>query len=441
MLAAGLADAALPLVMAPLAHRDPVRASARREPPSRSCAVVTGRSWGLRVGAGAALALALTGCASSTDSLGADHPNNLLEEVLDVTPEQAEARLADAYEQLFHSEDTETESILVEDEGGGAYVVSVADGAIKTDGLGYALFLAVMLDHQEDFDALWTYARDNLRYSSGARSGLLFWHCGINECPDPNGMTYAATALIFADHRWGEGAHDYAADSRALRQAMLHKEDSGVVEDVRNCFDAETNLVKNSPIGEIVFTTPAFMLPAFYEIWADEGPDADAEQLRDAASAAREALVTLAHDTTGLSWNHVFLDLTLDGGTDLPFADRFAPDSYRVGFNLALDIDWFGGTPATQEVVDDLVAFFGETADDLPFEEYQRDGTPITTSRSVALVAANAAAASVATASPERDALIAALWDLPIPTGNTRYYDGLLYLLALGSLSGSFVPY
>ncbi len=415
--------------MLPSRCRDDVR------PPLRGAP----RPWALGLVAGALSVLA--GCASTTDFLGADGPDNAFEEVLDVTSDQVAQKLTDAYEQLFHSEDTANESILVEDDGGGAYVVSVADGAIKTDGLGYALFLAVMLDHQDDFDALWGYARENLRYATGARSNLLYWMCAGAECPDPNGMTYAATALIFADHRWGEGEHDYAADSRALRHAMLHKEDGGIVDDVRNCFDAETNLVKNSPIGDVRFTTPAFMLPAFYEIWADEGPAEDAERLRDAANAARAALATLAHDTTGLTWNQVFLDLTLDGGTDLPFPDRFAPDSYRVGFNLALDIAWFGGTPATREVVDDLTSFFGPTAGELPYEEYERDGTPITTTHSVALAAANAAAASAASATPERAALIEALWELPIPTGTARYYDGLLYLLALGAVSGAFVPY
>ncbi|HOU92820.1 MAG TPA: glycosyl hydrolase family 8, partial [Polyangiaceae bacterium] len=241
--------------MLPSRSRDDVRPQGPGAPPRRVLGLVAGAL------------CALAGCASSTDSLGADKPANAFEEVLDVTPEEVADKLAAAYEQLFHSEDTEAESILVDDAGGGAYVVSVSDGAIKTDGLGYALFLAVMLDHQDDFDALWTYARDNLRYATGARSNLLYWVCAGAECPDPNGMTYAATALIFADHRWGEGEHDYAADSRALRRAMLHKEDGGIVDDVRNCFDAETNLVKNSPIGDIRFTTPGFMLPAFYEIW------------------------------------------------------------------------------------------------------------------------------------------------------------------------------
>jgi len=81
------------------------------------------------------------------------------------------------------------------------------------------------------------------------------------------------------------------------------------------------------------------------------------------------------------------------------------------------------------------------SANELPYEEYARDGTPITTTHSVALAAANAATASAASDTPERAALIEALWDLPVPTGDQRYYDGLLYLLALGAASGAFVPY
>jgi oligosaccharide reducing-end xylanase len=33
------------------------------------------------------------------------------------------------------------------------------------------------------------------------------------------------------------------------------------------------------------------------------------------------------------------------------------------------------------------------------------------------------------------------LWSRPVPTGNDRYYDGLLYLLGLLAVTGNFCAY
>lgn len=37
--------------------------------------------------------------------------------------------------------------------------------------------------------------------------------------------------------------------------------------------------------------------------------------------------------------------------------------------------------------------------------------------------------------------VVQALWDRPIPTGDARYYNGLLYLLGLLEVSGNFRVY
>jgi oligosaccharide reducing-end xylanase len=52
----------------------------------------------------------------------------------------------------------------------------------------------------------------------------------------------------------------------------------------------------------------------------------------------------------------------------------------------------------------------------------------------------NAVAALIATTdcAPK---FVQALWDAPIPSGKWRYYDGLLYTLALLHVSGNFRIY
>jgi oligosaccharide reducing-end xylanase len=56
------------------------------------------------------------------------------------------------------------------------------------------------------------------------------------------------------------------------------------------------------------------------------------------------------------------------------------------------------------------------------------------------LVAMNATA-SLAADHPRRLDFVRALWEQPIPTGRYRYYDGMLYMLALLHCSGEFRAY
>jgi oligosaccharide reducing-end xylanase len=56
------------------------------------------------------------------------------------------------------------------------------------------------------------------------------------------------------------------------------------------------------------------------------------------------------------------------------------------------------------------------------------------------LVATNAVA-SLAATNPAAKDFVAALWSAPIPAGQKRYYDGMLYLLSLLHCSGRFRIY
>ena len=51
------------------------------------------------------------------------------------------------------------------------------------------------------------------------------------------------------------------------------------------------------------------------------------------------------------------------------------------------------------------------------------------------------AAAALASSSDIRWDFIEEFWNTPIPTGQYRYYDGLLYFMALLQLSGNFRIY
>jgi oligosaccharide reducing-end xylanase len=53
-------------------------------------------------------------------------------------------------------------------------------------------------------------------------------------------------------------------------------------------------------------------------------------------------------------------------------------------------------------------------------------------------VGTNAVAGLAATDSARAKLFTEALWNTPIPSGQSRYYDGMLYLMSLMHLSGQF---
>ena len=64
-------------------------------------------------------------------------------------------------------------------------------------------------------------------------------------------------------------------------------------------------------------------------------------------------------------------------------------------------------------------------------------GTVLGTDHSSGLVAVNATLGFGLSATAARP-FVQALWDLPVPTGTYRYYNGLLYMLSLLHASGKF---
>jgi oligosaccharide reducing-end xylanase len=43
-----------------------------------------------------------------------------------------------------------------------------------------------------------------------------------------------------------------------------------------------------------------------------------------------------------------------------------------------------------------------------------------------------------ATDGPTAKAFVDALWNMPVPSGESRYYDGMLYLMSMMHVSGNF---
>lgn len=69
---------------------------------------------------------------------------------------------------------------------------------------------------------------------------------------------------------------------------------------------------------------------------------------------------------------------------------------------------------------------------------YTLDGKEAEARHSIGLVATNAVASLAATNTKRSHKFVEALWNAPIPSGQQRYYDGMLYIMSLMHVSGRF---
>src|SRR5581483_873209 len=117
----------------------------------------------------------------------------------------------------------------------------------------------------------------------------------------------------------------------------------------------------------------------------------------------------------------------------------FRFDAFRVISNVAVDYAWFGADERERALCDRLQAFFAGKPGYV--NQYTLDGQPLSSDRSPGLIAMNAVASLAAIDQARAGAFVDALWELQPPTGKWRYYDGLLYTLALLHASGNFKIY
>lgn len=332
-----------------------------------------------------------------------------------------------------------------------AYIKDIGNGDVRSEGMSYGMMIAVQLDRQAEFNALWNWAKTYMQHREGDRAGYFSWQnrddgSRIDPNPASDGEEWFATALFFAAGRWGEGAgiYRYRAEADAILNTMLHKTDMlGRSSAVTNMFNREHRQVVFVPYGlAATFTNPSYHLPAFYELWGRwasgyrDQQAADRAFWLDAARASRDFFQKASHPRTGLTPDYANFDGTprAENGHD---AFRF--DAFRTISNVAVDYAWFGADEREPELCDRLQAFFASRPNYV--NQYTLDGTPLSTDRSPGLIAMNAVASLAATDQQRAGEFVDALWELQPPTGTWRYYDGLLYFLALLYVSGNFRIY
>ncbi len=369
-------------------------------------------------------------------------------------PEEVQARIAAAYRQLFHG-NPQTEAIYFETgknaNGPLAYVTDWASRDVRTEGMSYGMMIAVQLDHKHDFDALWNWAMTFMHISDPRHPsyGYFSWSCRTDgtpneETPAPDGEEYFVMALYFAAARWGngEGIYDYKREADTLLTAMRHRAViSGPTKfgprTVGNEVDETYKMIRFVPgIDRGNFSDPSYHLPAFYEIWARVGPPEDREFWAQAAQVSRAYFVKATNPETGLAPDYANFDGTPKRMGKYP-TDLFGYDAWRTASNWSVDWAWWGKAPQEHVLSDRIQTFFATQGIDKFVDKYTLDGKPMSDHHSTGLVAANAVA-SLAATQPRAKEFVEALWKTPIPAGEQRYYDGLLYLMSLMHLGGEY---
>jgi oligosaccharide reducing-end xylanase len=371
---------------------------------------------------------------------------NLFTTLLGKSEEEINARIQSSFNQLFYGDDS-TQRLYYPVGPDMAYIEDVYQKDVRTEGKSYGMMIAVQLGRKEEFDRLWKWAKTYLQHKSGHRKDYFSWKANSSgEVLDSNsasdGEEWYVMSLFFASARWGDGKgiFNYRSEAQRILDAMLEKETSFDGRDyITSMFDKKEKLIVFAPIGTAAeFTDPSYHLPHFYELWG-RWADKNNQFWREAAVASRMFLKKTTHPVTGLAPDYSLFDGTPTDprGTG---NHRFQFDAWRVAMNVALDYEWFAVDEWEVEQSNRLLNFFHSEGVGKYGNLYALDGKKISEDHSPGLTAMNAVAA-LASTNPDRRDFVEELWNTPVPDGIYRYYDGLLYMLAMLQVSGNFRIY
>lgn len=372
--------------------------------------------------------------------------HNLFAELLGKSDLEIKARIDRTFQQLFYGNDF-TERVYYPSGPDKAYVEDIANKDVRTEGMSYGMMIAVQLDKKEEFDRIWKWAKTFMQNRTEPRKTYFAWHCRtdgtvLDSTAASDGEEWFVTALFFASARWGngKGIFNYRAEAQSILDAMLGKEGQPWSNgQITNMFNKRQKQVVFVPsIDAANFTDPSYHLPHFYELWA-RWANKNNKFWCEAAAASRLFFRKVAHPSTGLMPDYAHFDgspLNRRGGGN----DDFRFDAWRVGMNVALDYAWFAKDPWAVTQSNRLLNFFHSQGVRTHGNQFTLNGKKLGDDHSAGLVAMNAVAC-LASTNKNRKEFVEELWTTAVPSGPYRYYDGLLYMLAMLQVSGDFRIY
>ena len=424
---------------------------------------------------------------------------------LDHSPAQSRAKIEKTFQQLFHGDGQEERLYFetgANASGPLAYITDWANNDARSEGMSYGMMIAVQLNKKREFDAIWNWSNTYMLTSDPKNPsvGYFAWSMNTDGTPRatgaaPDGEEYFVMALYFAAHRWGngQGIYNYQAEAdkilRGMRQHAvltergpfrIHPDDSPFVppdhpwpspnnkrraeeaaksgkplpffrapwelvarpHTVGPMVDEDHFMIRFVPdVGpEVNVSDASYHLPAFYELWARWGPPEERDFWAKAADVSRDFFSKVSGPDTGLTPDRSNFD-----GTQVPYRDGsptpFEYDSWRTVSNWSVDYSWWKKDARETALSDRIQKFlYGQGLHDF-VDRYSLEGKPLSSRHSVGMVATTAVGSFAATPGPVAKAFLEELWNTPVPSGEQRYYDGLLYLMSLMHCSGNFRIY
>jgi oligosaccharide reducing-end xylanase len=361
--------------------------------------------------------------------------------------------------------------------------------------MSYGMMIAVQLDKKREFDALWNWAKTYMLVTDPQNPsvGYFAWSMSTDGSPRstgaaPDGEEYFTMALYFAAHRWGNGTgiYNYQAEADKILRGMrhhpvlsgtgpfrIHPEDAPFTppdhpwpspsnrelareaaakgtpmpmfrprtgpwtETIGPMVDEPHFMIKFVPNMDNAVTDASYHLPAFYELWARWGPPEDRAFWAKAADVSRDFFNKVTGPETGLTPERSHFDgASVQGrdGTPTPFAY----DSWRSASNWSVDYSWWHKDARETVLSNRIQKFLLAQGVDKFADRYTLDGKPLTDHHSVGLLATTTVAGLADPDSSNANAFVEALWNTPVPSGEKRYYDGMLYLMSMMHCSGNF---
>jgi oligosaccharide reducing-end xylanase len=325
---------------------------------------------------------------------------NLFVTVSGHTQAESDAKVASAWSSLFNPSGSGT--IYFNGPGSNeSYVQDIYNNDVRTEGMSYGMTVAVQLDHQTEFDRLWTWVKTHMAQGT---TGEIRWKCSTSGsgCAGggaPDGEEYFATALIFASHRWG--------DSTGPAKIAYSTEAKWVLDLIRTkYFNSQYHLIKFGSGSNNV--DPSYVLPAFYEVWACFDT-ANADFWKESATAGR-AYMQKVVDSNGVCPYQASLTATNPQAANA--------DSTRCPVNLMMDWYLFGKDPWQR---DTYAPKFGA------YSSSRNNGAPAVGCNSTL---------GFGLPSSSGKAFVDKLWSTGVPSRD--YWGGVLYMLGMVHVSGNF---
>jgi oligosaccharide reducing-end xylanase len=325
---------------------------------------------------------------------------NLFVSLLGQTQAASDAKIAAAWSQLFNPSGSNT--IFYNGPGAGeAYVEDIADSAVRSEGQSYGMMIAVQLNHQTEFDALWTFVKNHMW-----KGNTISWQTSTSGAVTgsggaPDGDEWFAAALLFAHNRWGDTSGKFNYGTEAQKTLDLVRTTD---------FSPTQYLVRYFTGSDGNGTDASYMLPAFYQTWACFDT-ANADFWNKVLTTTRAWLQTAAGTTGDIGDQSSFAGATTNSGGD---------DKLRIVANFMSDYNFFNADPFEATYASEYATWVSSHSNG-----------------STAMLACNGLLGfglPAATGKP----FVQKLWSAAIPTGVYRYYDGALYMLALLHVSGAF---